>query len=423
MKRARRTKPSPLTYPLRRWRDQITPAGKLLVAGVCLASVGAVSVDMPIYQIFCALCILLGLAEIVAVLFFPRLELSGQLPQKTVVGQPATGTVCVRNRSRWRPVLDLSVGFMELPSSVEHLNADDTVRYLPPNGTAQLSVTLLCRRRGLHQLAPLRAYSTFPFNLVRMGNRRLEVRPVLALPTFRPLSSLEIPLRSLYQPGGPAVSAKVGESLEYVGNREYVPGEPARRLDFRSWARLGRPVVREFREEYFVRLGLVVDAYVPRTERRGPSGESVRLEAAVSLAAAIADATFRSENAVDVVAAGCEVQMLRQGRDRSYLEHILEILACLEPLRDDPLPRLHAALQPHLRNLSGLVCVLLHADRQRQRFLRDALAHGCSVKVVLIQGSRPDRQATELAALLDAGGSFFRILSAEDVLAGRVEEL
>jgi hypothetical protein len=35
-----------------------------------------------------------------------------------------------------------------------------------------------------------------------------------------------------------------------------------RRIDFRSWARLGKPVVREYQEEYYCRIALILDTHV-----------------------------------------------------------------------------------------------------------------------------------------------------------------
>ncbi|HID23638.1 MAG TPA: hypothetical protein EYP14_14745, partial [Planctomycetaceae bacterium] len=202
-----------MSYLWRRWRDQITPAGKVLVGGVCLAAVGGISVELPIYQIFCALCLVLGLAEITGVFCYPFVELTAEFPDRAVVGEPVSGAVTIRNRSRWRPIFDLSVGFMGLPRSVEQLDADRTVRFLAPSESVRVTVTVRFARRGLCELPPLRAFSTFPFNLVRTGQRRLAVKPVLVLPAFPSLTRVDVPLRSLYQPGGAALTAKVGESL------------------------------------------------------------------------------------------------------------------------------------------------------------------------------------------------------------------
>jgi len=79
------------------------------------------------------------------------------------------------------------------------------------------------------------------------------------LPDFRPADAITVPGSARYQPGGIALTSNVGESPEYIGNRDYRAGDPLRRIDFRSWGRLAKPVVREYQEEYFSRIGVVLD--------------------------------------------------------------------------------------------------------------------------------------------------------------------
>src|SRR6202008_1442681 len=108
---------------------------------------------------------------------------------------------------------------------------------------------------------------------------------ITVVPAFQTIRHFELPVSRRYQPGGVMMSSGLGHSPEYVGNREYTPGEPARRLDFKAWARTGKPVVREYQEEYYSRIALVLDTFVPGRFRRGQ--EHPQFEAAVSLTAAI----------------------------------------------------------------------------------------------------------------------------------------
>jgi len=164
-----------------------------------------------------------------------------------------------------------------------------------------------------------------------------------------------------------------------------------------------------------------VDTHVPRRERRDRFGDSPRLEAAISLAASIADALSRGENLIDVLGAGREVQFLQAGRHRAPLEQILENLACLEPTRDDPTELLHASLAEHWRSLSTMICVFLQANPARRNLVQAALEAGCSVKVILIESDRRDRQAEEELAALP--GIELTLLRPEQILAGTMHEL
>jgi uncharacterized protein (DUF58 family) len=394
----------------RRWRDEVTPAGKYLLGGVSLAIFGLITVQIPIYQVLFALAALLAVAEVAGVIFSPRVKVAGEFPLKATAGQPVVGHFTVANQS-WRPTYDLELGLFGLPAAIREVDAGGSVPCLKQGESVTLPVTLAPVRRGLHELPPLRVFSTFPFNLVRSGWSRLPLEPLLVLPAFHPLARVDIPVGSRYQPGGIALTSHVGESPEYVGNREYIPGEPVRRLDFRAWARLGIPVVREFQEEYYCRIALILDTFIP-PRRRGRWSKPLRpgpegfpeLEAAVSLTAAVADALSSGEYLVDLFAAGPELYVFHSGRHTAHFENMLEILACVEACREDPFQNILPALADEVGNISAAVCILLDWDGPRRQLVRTILEAGCSLKVVIVR----DGDTTEPLTHED-GGEFVQI--------------
>ncbi|HAH46136.1 MAG TPA: hypothetical protein DCM07_15040, partial [Planctomycetaceae bacterium] len=158
---------------------------------------------------------------------------------------------------------DMAVAFRWLERPLSQTDRDDTLGYLPRGESVDVTVTIDAPQRGFYALPKLGVHTLFPFHLNRSGNAALPGKSLLVLPAFHRLNSVDLPVGSKFQPGGIALTSNVGESPEYIGNREYVPGEPARRLDFRSWARLGKPVVREYQEEYYCRKQLILDTYMP----------------------------------------------------------------------------------------------------------------------------------------------------------------
>jgi uncharacterized protein (DUF58 family) len=403
-----------LRYAWGRWRDQITPAGKCLVGAVALAALGTVSVQIPVYQIFCALTVVLAFAEITGVILIPNVRISGAMPEKTTAGETVVGQFQVTNRSR-RPIYDLSLRFLGLPAELKQPEIPLSVGHLKYQETATVPVSLQTLKRGIYDLPRLKAYSTFPFNLVRAGLSHWTVPPLLVLPKFHPVAGIDLPVSSKYQPGGIALTSNVGESPEYIGNREYVPGESARRLDFRSWARLGKPVVREYQEEYYCRVGLVLDTFVERKTKAGPDGFP-NLEAAISLTASAADALSRGEYLIDLFAVGDELHVFRAGRHTAHFENVLEILACVEACRTNPFQKVSEALIAELGNISSIVCVFLDWDRSRQQLVQTALEAGCGVKVFIVCRD----ESFDTTEVPDVDVSRFTL---SDINNGGVEEL
>ena len=84
---------------------------------------------------------------------------------------------------------------------------------------------------------------------------------LLVLPKRYPVPSLELTGRRHHHQGGVALSSSVGEAAEFHGLRDYRPGDPLRHIHWRSWARNGKPVVKKYEDEYFVRHAMILDTY------------------------------------------------------------------------------------------------------------------------------------------------------------------
>jgi len=321
-------------------------------------------------------------AFVCAFIFKPRVAVSGRLPDRVRVGERFTAQFAVRNRS-CLPCFDLSLGFLNRPRCLDEVTSR-TIGYLPPKQTATVTVACRCGRRGLHEIPGLRPYSVFPFNTHLLAAEAGPRTNLLAVPAFFPLQSVDLPAGSKHHPGGISLSLNLGDSPEYIGSREYQPGEPNPRFDFRSWARLARPVVREFQEEFYCRLALVLDTWTGPDHRR-EAGED--LEAAVSLSAAAAEFLTRGEYIVELLAAGPHLYQFRSGRGTSRFDDILDVLACVDAVRQSPFEILLPALMQEAESVSAALCIFLDWDPAREQFVRKVEEAGVPVKVVVLNTS------------------------------------
>ncbi len=414
---------SPQSSPLWRallfgvWLYPFTRGGKVLIGGFSLAFlIGAVSVDVPMYQIFVALLTLILVTSTIGSVFrWGKVEITGGFPEQATAGQTITGQFTIRNVGRL-PLYDLSAACFLLPSNWEVHKLPLMIPYLGRGETAVIPVSLTPLCRGPYQLPPVRVFTTFPFNLNRTQIGKCQGSQVIVLPRFHPITTIHLEVGNRYQPGGISLTSNIGESPEYIGNRDYQPGDSPRRIDFRSWARLARPVVKEYQEEYYCRIALVLDTYVP-TRRRAPREGFPAFEAAVSLSASVADALARGEFIIDLFAAGPELHIFRAGRHTAHLENVLEILACVGRCRTNPFDTLGPALINELAQISTVVCVFLDWDEPRQQLVRAAQEAGCHVKVIIVRAG-PTTLPTDQVDRLDVG-----LYTPQQVMAGKLEEL
>ena len=175
-------------------------------------------------------------------------------------------------------------------------------------------------RRGVLRFTGVTLARPDPLGLFRALTTVPLPQSVLILPRRYPLPAIALPGVAKYQEGGVALAANVGQSDEYVALRDYRHGDPLRHIHWRSWARVGRPVVKEFEDEFFVRHALVLDTFTDH-----PHSEV--FEEAVSVAASFACTLPTQESLLDLLFVGPQSYCFTAGRGVAHVDQMLEILA------------------------------------------------------------------------------------------------
>ena len=401
------------------WQRRFTPAGRILFIVFALsgAIASAISVSQPLYYFAAFLFAVLLVERIAGWRYRPRLRLERTLPERSAAGATVLVRALAANLGK-RPAYDLAASERNPPDAFSFPEKHAYLDMLKPGESRTLQYAFTPMRRGAYDFTGPIALSAFPFGLYYSACPAHSPHRMLVYPRFAPLASVDLPAGRKHQPGGLQLVSQVGESEEFIGNREYRPGDRLRDIDHLAWARHGFPVVREYQQEYLCRIALVVDTYVPDTfssawrsvrRKRGenrtpawqrlaaalqgkkPAEESETFEAAVSLAAAVADALSRQEYVIDLFAAGPELYHLQAGRSLAYLDNILDVLACIEPCRTNPFDTLAPAIMEELGRISTLVIVMQDWDAQRERFVQSIRDAGVAVKLVVVHDGDPAR--------------------------------
>ncbi|MBV9851898.1 MAG: DUF58 domain-containing protein [Armatimonadetes bacterium] len=378
------------------WRfvtHRLTPAGHwLLAATFFFLLFGSTSLDLQVFVPFTYVAGI-GAVVIVAVLLMrPDAAVRADHAARVAAGETLSVAVRVTNRGRRRGI-DWAVLPNRLPPTIDAAEEEGVLLPpLAPGGTARATLHLHCQARGQYTLRGWRVQTEFPFGLLRAYAFAPEDSPLLVYPRFTPLDRLDIPTGRRYQPGGVALASSLGDSFEYQGNREYREGDSVRDIDWRATARLDRPIVREYREEYFHRVAVILDTQVTSPRKPltpGPSPSQGRGEAdferAVSTCAAISDWLSRREYIVELLAAGPNLYHLTAGRSLAYLDQILDILACLETTPTEPFSTLEPEIQEHLAQITTTICIFLDWDETRRALSLRLQAEGAGVKAIIVR--------------------------------------
>jgi uncharacterized protein (DUF58 family) len=154
---------------------------------------------------------------------------------------------------------------------------------------------------------------------------------------------------------GPYRSAQRGRGLIFDELRDYVPGDDAQSIEWSATARLGRPIVKQMREERDLCIALLVDT--SRSVELGFGGVS-RGRSLARAAAALATSAIRARDQLALALfAGSRLTTLAPRSGPTQLERVLRALE--DPESGEPsdlrpvLVWALAALPPH-----SIVCVL-----------------------------------------------------------------
>lgn len=249
---------------------------------------------------------------------------------------------------------------------------------LAPGESARIAMCLTPIRRGTVLFAGTSIFKPDPLGLARSVLDHVGAGRVVVLPRRYPVRRLALPGTQRLQQGGVANAGRVGEATEFLGLRDYRAGDPPKRINWRSWARLGRPIVREHEEEMFVRQGLVLDTFPAR-------GREHLLDAATSVAASLALAIDTTEALLDLVLVENRAYHLTAGRGLGEVDGLLEIIASARAAQAVRFPELVAHVRDHAHLASSLAIVLLEWDAARRAFVDGLAASGVPLAVFLVR--------------------------------------
>ena len=393
-------------------RRRLTPAGWVVAGLLVLTMVfGFNTREALVYQLF-GLTIALFLVAFVAALRLPLApRLRRRLPEVATAGVPFEYSLRITSSAK-RPYDALSVeDLLALPpanarafarykvSADRSRNAFDrlvgyprwvafmrerigatietaAVAALTPGTEQEVAMRCLPLRRGVLEFQGVRIAREEPLGLVKAHVSRDLPATLLVMPRTYPVAPLDLPGSRRLQPGGVAFAGRVGEAEEFVSLRDYRHGDTPRRIHWKAWARTGRPVVKEYQDEFFVRHALVLDTF--------GDGDSERLEAAVSIAASHVMQPRSNDALLDLMFVEGQAYTLTQGRGLGAPAELLRVLATVTDSHGSGFAALAESVLVAAQRLSGAICVLLAWDEPRRNLVAALRARGVPVRVWLV---------------------------------------
>ncbi len=372
----------------------------MILTVMCAAGIFGIDTRATLsFQVFSITLIMTVVALLLTLVFRPNLSIKRALPDYATVGQPLQYSLHISNSDnraykqlflfddlknefpdykhfasssdpldKKRNRIDRFLGYPRLVNVMRKLRGGNiknrSIRHIAENSDIEVKLELVPLRRGYIQFDNASISRTDPLGLCHARKTFALKNRLLVLPRLFKTPELDLPGHRIYQPGGTNMASLSGDSQEFVSLREYRPGDPLRSIHWRSYAKLGEPVVKEYQDEYFVRYGLVLDTFL------GNNMSLETFENAVSVAASYMAGEREQDTLLDLMFIGNQAYRYTSGKNHQHINAILEVLACIEPETKSNLERLQDLLTKYVGECCGIVCVLLCLDPARLSLLQ-----------------------------------------------------
>lgn len=317
----------------RGYRITVSREGWCYLGVITFIFLGALIRDINLLVLLVGLLIgLLVYSWIAVVISLRRIEVKRTAPREVVAGEPFDVTISLVNRKRW-----FSSWGVAVDDPIEHLTGGAPglttggVLFLCTRAgeTAEGAYRVCLGERGKYRFGPLAVSTRFPLGLIRRSMIVDTETSLIVLPRLgqmrpgwaRPNPAIAHASRSSDRRQGPLEG-------DFIGLREWRSGDSGRWIHWRTTARKGELMVRQFERHQNHDLAVLVDLWQPAQPQ---DKDLERVELAVSLAATmVREMCRRGGGQVWLAAAERELSLMSGATSLAFFGDAIEKLALVQ---------------------------------------------------------------------------------------------
>ncbi len=325
--------------------------------------------------------------------------------RRSQVGEFFEETFEVQNRSRlpklWLELRDYStIPFHEVSQVLSSMGGQSTQRW---------QVRTLCQQRGYYRLGPMSLHSGDPLGLFSVSQPLEHSSSFVIYPAVVDLATFRPPVADLA--GGEALSRRAQYlTTNVAGIRDYAPGDSFNRIHWRSTARAGRLMTKEFELDPSADIWIFLDLFrgaeftLPwrptrpelsvfalaanrKKRERTPLLPPSTTEYAVTTAASIARYFLLRNRAVGMIWQADRRYLLQIDRGERQLRKILEALAVVQAVGTMPFSQLVAMEGARLNRNNTIVAISADPSPTWACALREMRRRGVNSIAVVLDGA------------------------------------
>jgi uncharacterized protein (DUF58 family) len=357
-------------------------AKRLAIIFVCLFffSIAFILGSMSLYVMFAAAVSVPLLSYAIGRTSVRRLRIERRMARHMSEGEVRQVRLRITNTGRLRKlyacVADELPQWMQSSAPGGHLIAD-----LGAGETTEVAYRLTALKRGVYRVGPVRLHGGDPAGLFDYQARASDATEVVVYPVAGRIASLTVGR------GTPFAAATLGrrpvpEGTDFRSIREYRPGDPLRRIHWKSSAHAGQFNVIEFEESIASDVAVALDL---TAGSEVGTGRDTTLEYGIKLAVATAEHALSNGSSCRLTARAAidrSVDCTHMVRD---LPRLLEALARATADCPEPFATVLGGIAARLERGASLMVISPSTDSALVPIVRGLVLNGVSVHVFCLR--------------------------------------
>jgi uncharacterized protein (DUF58 family) len=375
--------------------------------GIAYIGVWACLLAMGLHQQINLILLVAGLAAgpvmasfVVSAAMLRKLRVVRRVPPYVFSGEPLNLDYTLENARRYTAALALFIEDEVVPldrSVSGSSGVSPRVFYarVPGGSRERLRWQGTTPKRGKYRFRTMELVTRSPFGLLERRVTLSEPDELTVYPTVGQLSRRwHLARRQATETRRGQRHDRSAQQQEYHGLREYRPGDSPRWIHWRTSARLGHPMVKEFEQQNDQDLAILVDPWLPRSKATHEQREA--LEQAIRFAATVCLETCRRHGRrLTLGWTGAAAGVCQGPASVKLLHELLGQLAVMRATSEGSLAPLFDALSPATLRGAMLIVVStrpinLIEEAEQSKRLAGASARGMLGRVILLDASRGD---------------------------------
>ncbi len=241
------------------------------------------------------------------------------------VGDELEENICLQNKG-WLPALWIGIeDHSDFPAY-----SIGVIRALDATSKVEWRVNLICKQRGVFSLGPWEWVSGDPFGLFYVRRNYSKAQKMVVYPPMAFLPAEFLPKGKQMGDTRPLNQPWVSDSVQATQTRPYQPGDPLRRIHWRTTARHQSLYVKIFDPEAASRIWLIPDLDpAVHSNNQSEDWQDSSEETMILLLSALASQLIKDQRAVGLFAGVEPPCILLPQRGPAFLWTILSALAPL----------------------------------------------------------------------------------------------